>query len=255
MTARPSRAIDPCRLAVDTFCMQLISIQIGSAKTYHSLDTRTGKVREWTSGIDKCPVEGPVEITSLGVAGDVQANRKVHGGIDKALLAYCGDHYQRWREIFSSDAGSGSTTIPDASSIRDGVTAGLAPGAFGENLTFTGLAEPDVCIGDRWRLGDVVVEVSQPRQPCSTLSRRWQRPTLVKEVVDRGWTGWYLRVITPGMLSAGVAVELLDRPHPEWPIPRAHRAMYGLSDNPGDARELAQLPVLSLAWREELLAK
>ncbi len=226
--------------------MQLVSIQIGLSQTYHSLDARTGRVREWTSGIDKRPIEGPAEITALGVAGDVQANRKVHGGVDKALLAYCGDHYPHWAEVFANDA-----TIPDAQSIQDS----LGPGAFGENLTFTGLAEEDVCIGDRWRLGEVVVEVSQPRQPCNTLARRWNRPTLVKEVVQRGWTGWYLRVITPGTLSAGELVELIDRPHPEWPIPRAHRAMYGLSDNPSDAAELAQFPVLSLAWREELLSK
>ncbi len=223
----------------------LVSIQTGAAHTYHSFDERTGKAKAWTSGIDKRPVAGPIEVTETGLVGDVQANRKFHGGVDKALLAYCGDHYPQWRAIFANG------TIPDAQSIRDG----LGPGAFGENLTFTGLAEPDVCIGDRWQLGNVVVEVSQPRQPCINLVRRWNRPTLVKEVVANGWTGWYLRVITPGMLSAGDEVVLLDRPHPEWPIPRAHRAMYGMSEDSGDAAELARLPVLSLAWREELLSK
>jgi MOSC domain-containing protein YiiM len=224
--------------------IELISLQTGVARTQHLFDERSGKMKPWTSAINKQPVVGPIEVTETGLVGDMQANRKVHGGVDKALLAYCGVHYPRWREIFAN-------TIPDALSIRDG----LAPGAFGENLTFTGLAEPDVCIGDRWQLGEVVVEVSQPRQPCSNLSRRWNRPSLVKEVIANGWTGWYLRVITPGMLSAGDSVSLLERPHPDWPIPRAHRAMYGLSENPGDAAELASLPVLSMAWREELLSK
>lgn len=214
---------------------QLISLQIGISRTQHLFDERTGKVKEWTTAIDKRPVEGPIEVTETGLVGDVQANRKVHGGVDKALLAYCGDHYPQWKTIIANFDGQ--------------------PGNFGENLTFTGLSEPDVCIGDRWQLGDVVVEVSQPRQPCINLVRRWNRPSLVKEVVANGWTGWYLRVNTPGMLSAGDDVTLLDRPHPEWPIPRAHRAMYGMSDDPRDAAELASLPVLSLAWREELLSK
>lgn len=215
--------------------IELVSIQACIARTRHFVDDRTGKIKEWTSAIDKQPVTGPIAVTETGLVGDVQANRKVHGGVDKALLAYCGDHYPRWKEIINGFDGR--------------------PGSFGENLTFIELAEPDVCIGDRWQLGDVVVEVSQPRQPCINLVRRWNRPSLVKEVVANGWTGWYLRVITPGMLSAGDDVTLLDRPHPEWPIPRAHRAMYGLSQDPGDAAELARLPVLSLAWREELLSK
>jgi MOSC domain-containing protein YiiM len=215
--------------------IELVSLQIGVPRTYHAFDERAGRMKEWRSAIDKQPVAGPIEVTATGLTGDVQANRKVHGGVDKALLAYSGDHYRRWKDIIDGFEGR--------------------PGSFGENLTFNGLAEPDVCIGDRWQLGEVVVEVSQPRQPCSNLSRRWSRPSLVIEVVANGWTGWYLRIITPGMLSAGDPVALLERPHPEWPIPRAHRAMYGLSDDPRDAGELAQLPVLSLAWREELLSK
>ena len=100
------------------------------------------------SAIAKAPLAGPVKIGFLGLEGDEQADRRVHGGPDKALHHYPHDHYARWREG------------------RDGEPLLAAPGAFGENVATLGLTEEQVCIGDRFRLGSALVEISQGRQPC-----------------------------------------------------------------------------------------
>ncbi len=97
-----------------------------------------------------------------------------------------------------------------------------------------------------------VFAVSQPRQPCWKLARRWRRKDLPARVVESGRCGWYLRVLTEGSIEAGDAVELVERPQPEWTIRRAHRVMYFGRSNPEDTAALAAVPELSLSWREEL---
>ena len=89
-------------------------------------------------------------------------------------------------------------------------------GAFGENLTIAGLSEESVCIGDIFRIGDVTFEVSQPRQPCWKLARRWRMHELLGLVVRNGRSGWYLRVLEEGWIEAGMPVELIERPNPAW---------------------------------------
>ena len=137
-------------------------------------------------------IEGPVAFTALGAAGDEQADRVNHGGPDKAILAYSAEHYREWRTELDR---------PE-----------LPFGAFGENVTIAGLTEADMCIGDRWWAGDVLFEVSQPRQPCWKLARRWRVKSLPAKVIQTGRTGWYLRVLADGELRAGAELELIDRP-------------------------------------------
>ena len=117
----------------------------------------------------------------MGIAGDQQADRENHGGLDKAVLAYSADHYAFWRVHLN---------LPD-----------MPHGGFGENLTIAGLDESSVCIGDRWQAGNVVFEVSQPRQPCWKMGRRWNIADLPKQVIQNGKSGWYLRVLVEGELS------------------------------------------------------
>jgi MOSC domain-containing protein YiiM len=167
--------------------------------------------------------------------GDEQADRENHGGLDKAVLAYSADHYDYWRSHLG---------FPD-----------MPYGGFGENLTIEGLEETRVCIGDRWQAAEVLFEVSQPRQPCWKMGRRWKIPDLPKQVIANGRSGWYLRVIDEGELEAGDVIELRSRPHPNWTVARASRLLYHEPDNVKGLEDLANLPELSRAWREELLER
>lgn len=210
----------------------LISIQVAQVETYGEYDAENPLDRRWTTAFFKKPVDGPVEARWLGLSGDAQADLRFHGGRDKAILAYSEDHFADWRQ--------------------DPELAAVSGGAFGENLTIRGLDEASVCIGDTWRVGDVLLEVSQPRQPCWKLGRRWRKPELVKLVVKNGRTGWYFRVIEEGTLEAGLAVRLETRPHPEWTIAAANQVMYDRRLPAERIRALIDLPELSDAWKTEL---
>ncbi len=214
---------------------RLLSIQVGQIQTLEHADRRDDRPTIWTTAFCKSPVEAPVHLGETGCAGDHQADREHHGGIDKAVLAYAAAHYSRWRE-----------ELPDIAWVT---------GGFGENLTIEGLDESGVCIGDLWRVGPALLEVSQPRQPCWKLCRRWNQPDLAKRVVQSGRTGWYLRVREGGEIMAGQEVTLEQRPCPTWSIQRAHGLLYGIEADRAAAASLANLPQLSVAWREELLTR
>jgi MOSC domain-containing protein YiiM len=210
----------------------LTSIQAAQPVTY--LRSRSdGNDEPWQSAIDKTAVSGPVAVERTGLASDAHADRQNHGGIDKAVLAYAAAHYDDWQRELPQHA--------------------WRPGGFGENLTIDGLDETLVCLGDVYRTGDVLLEVSQPRQPCWKLCLRWNQPDLAKRVVATARSGWYLRVKQTGTIHAGLPVELIERPLPDWTIERAARLMYGLIDDRSAAEELARLPQVSMAWREDLI--
>jgi MOSC domain-containing protein YiiM len=213
----------------------ILSIQVGRPVSYVQESPIDGKSRSWKTAFTKSPIAGIVAVTDSGVSGDEQADRQNHGGIDKAVLAYSADHYAYWRPHLS---------LPD-----------MPHGGFGENLTIAGLDETTVCIGDRWRAGDVVFEVSQPRQPCWKMGRRWQIVDLPRQVIQNGKSGWYLRVVESGELRSGLAMNLMSRPRPTWTIARASRLLYHEPDNLAGLQELADVPELARAWREELLEK
>lgn len=178
----------------------LYSVQVGMPRSYGSEDAFDPHDKPWMTGFFKTPVEGPVFVGSTNLVGDGQADLKNHGGVDKAVLAYSADHYPKWRD---------ELRLPD-----------MPCGAFGENLTVAGLSEQLVCIGDLFRVGEVLFEVSQPRQPCWKLARRWRMHELTGLVVNNGRSGWYLRVLSEGSVEAGMLVTLIERPNPSWPISR-----------------------------------
>jgi MOSC domain-containing protein YiiM len=188
------------------------------------------------TAIWRASVDGPITVDRLGASGDAVGDTDNHGGPDKALCAYVADHLPAWSD-------------------RLGVE--MAPGAFGENLSLTGLDEEQVAIGDVHRIGTVVTQVSQPRAPCATLARRWQVHDLVIQVRASRRTGWYLRVLEPGELQAGQAVELLERLNPAWTIARLNALLYGPAEeerlypgaDAGAAAHAAELPELSDEWR------
>lgn len=206
---------------------------------------RDGKAHRWRTAFVKTPCSGPVQVSALGLVGDDQADRENHGGLDKAVLAYALDHYAYWKSIFEdvvlAPAG------PDWSQT--------AFGAFGENLTIDGLDETRVAIGDRWQAGGLVLEVSQPRQPCWKMGRRWGLVDLPKRVVQNGKSGWYSRVVSEGELVAGAELTLISRPHAEWTVARANRLLFHESDDTAALEALANLPELSAAWREAIFER
>jgi MOSC domain-containing protein YiiM len=227
------------RLSIDDLMLRayaqpaaLDSIQIGAPQDYGSEDAIDPHDKFWTSGFFKSPIEGPVFVGATNIAGDGQADLKHHGGIDKAVLAYSADHYPKWRDELRMP------TMPY--------------GAFGENLTFAGLSEESVCIGDILRIDAVTFEVSQPRQPCWKLARRWRMHELVAAVVRTGRTGWYLRVLEQGWIEPGIPVELLDRPNPAWSVARANHIMHHRQSDLALTLELAEVPRLANSWVNEL---
>jgi len=125
-------------------------------------------------------------------------------------------------------------------------------GAFGENLAIGGLSEETVCIGDIFRIGTVTFEVSQPRQPCWKLARRWRMHELVRLVVHNGRSGWYLRVLEEGWIEAQMPVVVMERPNPAWPVARANKILHHHKTDLPLTLALADVPGLSDAWVEEL---
>lgn len=185
------------------------------------------------SAIGKLPVTDMVAVGALGLAGDEQADRTVHGGIDKAVHHYPADHYDWWR-----------------GHLGDPPLLG-APGAFGENISATGFDESNVCLGDRFRLGTALVEVSQARQPCWKLDHRFGTKGVMATVVKTRRTGWYYRVLEPGQVRAGDMLDLVERRYPEWPLASLFGLLIGgeAKDRPADLRALREVPVLAETWK------
>ncbi|HYH65571.1 MAG TPA: MOSC domain-containing protein [Urbifossiella sp.] len=208
------------------------SVQVGRPRWHGTPGATDPFDRPFATGFWKEPVRGPVAVRFTNLDGDGQADLVNHGGADKAVLAYPAAHYPDWRAELALSA--------------------LPHGAFGENLTVADWTETDVCVGDVWRVGSAVLAVSQPRQPCWKLARRWRLKDLPARVVESSRCGWYLRVLTEGTNEAGDVVELVERPRPEWTVRRAHRVMYFGRSNRDETAALADVPELSLSWREEL---
>ena len=185
------------------------------------------------SAIAKQPLASSVTITPLGIAGDEQADRVHHGGPDMALHHYPFDHYATWQ-----------AELGDSPLLSD-------PGAFGENIATTGLTEADVCLGDRFRLGTALIEVSKARQPCWKQGHRLGQPDMVARIVTTRRSGWYYRVREPGTATAGDPLTLVDRRRPSWPLER----LFGLlvagdhKRDPGPLRELVEDELLAADWR------
>lgn len=209
---------------------RLVSIQVGLPRQLGGQDGPED--RPWVSGIIKEKVDDAVWLAETNLDGDGQADLKNHGGPDKAVLAYTADHYPAWRQELDR---------PD-----------LPFGAFGENFTIAGLTEENVCIGDVYVMGDVRVQVSQPRNPCWKLARRWGIEDLVARVLSSGRTGWYLRALREGAVAAGAEVRLVERPFPEWTVARAGAVIRGSQADRREIAELAACPALAQVWRQRL---
>ena len=184
------------------------------------------------SGIDKHPTHDRLWLGTEGVTGDQQADRRHHGGPDKAVHHYAFDHYPFWTaEIGSREVLS-------------------RPGAFGENLSTTGITEEDICIGDIFTLGSATVQVSQARQPCWKLNKRFDFPGMSRLVQQTGKTGWYYRVLEPGSVATGSDLTLLERKHPEWPLAKILEVLYRNTLDAAALESLSGIEAFPASWRE-----
>lgn len=210
----------------------LASLQIGKAQQLGIPGAREPMDKPWVSGFYKEPVTVPVELSLFNLAGDEQADLENHGGRDKAICCYAVEHYPSWREALE---------LPE-----------LPYGAFGENFTFDGTNEETICLGDQFTIGTATVEVSQPRQPCWKLGRRWRIKELPAVVIETGRTGWYFRVLQPGIVQAGQEITRIARPYPDWSIARANEVFYRGKHDADASEALAAVPALAESWREHL---
>ena len=215
-----------------TASLTIASIQIAKMITEGDPNTRDVLTRKWTTGFYKRPVTGPVEVRTLGIIGDAVADKQNHGGVDKAILCYANSHYHDW-----------SIEHPQLQ---------MSAGALGENITLDGADESSVCIGDRYRVGSCELEISQPRQPCWKIARRWGVKTLTKEVAQTGRTGWYVRVVQEGTLRSGDTMQRLDRPHPDWTVARANDVLFGREVDRMAVIELMRIDKLADAWKKSI---
>lgn len=183
------------------------------------------------SAIVKTPMAGPWTIAIDGLVGDAQADREAHGGPEKALHQYPFDHYAQWR-----------------SEIGDHPLLANA-GGFGENLSTIGWTETTVHIGDVVRFGPVVLQISQGRQPCWKLNARFGLNHVAFDVQKTGRTGWYFRVLEPGVAQPGDTMRITDRPCPEWPLQRLTDILYKKTGDADALAAMADLPELGEDWR------
>lgn len=184
------------------------------------------------TGLFKEP-QARVLATREGIVGDFQADRRNHGGAEKAICQYAVANYRRIAARFAMAA------VPEA-------------GSFGENVGASAMDERSVCIGDCYQVGGAQIEVSQPRTPCWKLNHRFAERELSRFVLAERITGWYYRVIGEGAITVGDAFSLIARPNPRWTIDRVWCAVNEHRPDPAELRELAGIAGLAPDWARRL---
>lgn len=188
--------------------------------------------KPWESGMFKESVTGKIWLGRNGLSGDEVADTKNHGGPEKAIFAYPAAHYREWR--------------------KEPKLAAISAGSMGENLSVTGCDESTVCIGDIYKFGNAVIQVSQPRRPCWKPARRFRLHDFALRIQESGLTGWYFRVLKEGYVQGNEKLLLRERPCPRWSIAKCNEVMYGKKDDFILAEELASCELLAANWKESL---
>ena len=186
---------------------------------------------EWTgsegrTGIDKRSVAGPIEFKNNGVVGDRIIDTNVHGGYDQAVYAYAQEDAQWWEKEINEE---------------------IPAGRFGENLTTEGIDVNAALVGEQWKIGSIILEVSQPRIPCRVFAGFWKRTTLIKDFTQAGRPGAYLRIIQEGTAQAGDAIEVIYKPDHEVSIRDLFSAKSG---ERAKINEIKVVPHLSQGFKE-----
>lgn len=182
------------------------------------------------TGIFKKPVSGPVQLRTLNLDGDRQADLSVHGGLHKAVYAYPSEHYPYWR--------------------RELPGVDLPWGMFGENFTTTDLEEDELHVGDRFQIGSSIVMVRQPRTPCYKLAAKFQREDMLDRFLRSGRSGFYFSVEQEGSVAAGDVFQLLQREHDGITIAEMNRLFVREKYNKELLNKAIQTAALPENWRD-----
>jgi MOSC domain-containing protein YiiM len=204
--------------------MKLISLNVGLPRIVESNGEPV------TTGIFKEPKQGPVMLRTLNLDGDRQADLRVHGGVSKAVYGYPVEHYEFWRR-----------ELPDME---------LPFGMFGENFTTEGLREDSLNVGDRFRIGEAEVRVTEPRLPCYKLGIKFGRTDILRRFLQSRRTGFYFAVVKEGQVEAGDEIELLSRDSNNITIADITRLYAFAKDDVDTLRRVVKLEALSESWRE-----
>ena len=209
--------------------MKLISVNVGLPR----LLAWGGET--FKTGIFKNPVEGRVMLRATNLDGDRQADLSVHGGPDKAVYGYPSEHYAAWQ-----------SELPDPNRTW---------GAFGENLTTEGLLEPNVFVGDVYRIGTAVVRITTPRQPCFKLAAKFKRQEIIKEFLLSGRSGFYFSVVEQGEVGTGDHIEFLNREEPSLSIAEVNRIYSAKSPDRETLERSLHVKTLPESWRSRFRAR
>ncbi len=185
------------------------------------------------SAIVKEPVDSPPMLGEFGLEGNQVADMLHHGGRDKALHLYPTEHYAFWQEKY-----------PDVGALN-------APGAFGENFSCQRMTEDELCLGDIFEVGEAIIQCSQARQPCWKLNYRFDKPDVLKTVIETTKSGSYFRVLEPGVVVQGDVIKQIERPFPKWPLSKVFRLIIGggHKGNEVELEYLSKIGILADAWR------
>ncbi len=194
--------------------------------------TITDERGTWRSAIFRTPSAEPVALEYRGLAGDQVADTDNHGSPDQAVCCHPLAHYAYWNTVYALDPADTK----------------LGPGSVGENWTLSEATEHDLCVGDIFTVGRAQVQVSGPRYPCTKQERELKLPGFHRRTLETLRTGWYLRVITPGLVQVGDGLRLEERPHPDLTVHRINLCAHQTFD-PSFAQQLLDVPELAAGWK------
>ena len=186
----------------------------------------------WRSAIFRTPVDGPIMLGERGLVGDQVADTEHHGSPDQAICCHPIDHYDYWNQHYG---------------LQTPATR-LGPGSVGENWTLSGANEQTICVGDVIEVGSAVVQVSGPRYPCAKQERKVGLAGFLRQTIETMRTGFYLRVLTPGIIQSGDAWEVRERPQPAISIDLINTCVHR-PFNPQLAARLQAVPELADGWK------
>ena len=210
--------------------MKILAISIGVEREVESASGETIR-----TAINKTPIDGPIMLRMRGLDGDVQTDAEVHGGFERAVLVYSWDNYAIWRQELARDD--------------------MAYGEFGENFTVEGMLDGDVHIGDLYRVGGAVVEVTHGRIPCHKLGIRFGDASFPKVFLKSLRTGFFLRVLEGGEVRAGDTLKRLAIGPERITVKEAVDLLYGDAVDRERAAALAELAAVATSWRDRARRK
>jgi len=204
---------------------KIINLAIGKPKEFNWNNKKE------LSAIGKSSVQA-VELKKAGFVGDDVANHQFHGGPDRAVCLYPFEHYSYWEEMFQK-----KLILP----------------AFGENITATGMVEEQVCIGDIYKLGDTVVQVTQGRVPCATISNYNQEKQFLKKVVETTLTGYFFRVLEEGTITLDSQISLVEKHSKEISVSFATQILFHQKQDKTSIEKILTVDALAEDWRNRFL--